>query len=371
VYVSERSFHFHETAILILASVGAGYLSWRFIEERFRYSQLPTPRVLLAGGVSVALMFLAPLSVYIFEGYPGRVPDDVEVITDSDAMWDWTCAQQLQPFDSLDQEFCVVGDSWEDSRIKGIIWGDSHSLHWAPVFHELALERGMSLLIAPEECPPYLDSDFVLEHYPSFPRFTEDCTLRHRLTMDWLRENPEVSLIIMAAAWSGHVRMLYTDAVEDNLSTNEALVNRTGEAGAPLSASALRKTIASIDLESRHILLLGDVPRPNRNLNDCAFAELSLLMREGCEKPHRYLEASQTRSWHQYSDNVLESVASEFEQVEAIIPVSLLCGQEICPTFLNGELLYRDSNHIRRNLHPSTMNQLAVRLGLTQFLDGI
>jgi len=371
IYVAEREFRSIEVVALVLASLGAGFLSWKFIEERFRYRQLPTMRVLTIGAGSIAFMAFAPLIVSMSDGFPNRWSDHARAISDEHAMWDWSCTERRRTFESFGQEFCVVGEKWDEARVKGVIWGDSHSLHWAQIFHQLALERGMSLVITPEECPPYLDSAIVREHYPDFPRFTEDCTLKHRTTIDWLKTNAEVELIIMAAAWSGHVRMLYTDNFQENLRSTIALTARTGDVGAALSEYALRETLAKIDLQDRHVLLLSDMPRPNRNLNDCALADVSLLLRADCDDSHRYLDAPHTKMWHQPSDDVLTVVASEMEQVEAIIPVSILCGQENCPTYVNGELLYKDNNHIRRNLAPSTVEQLADELGLTRFLSGI
>ena len=155
IYVSEREFNLTEIVILILASLGAGYLSWKFIEERFRYRQLPSIRVLAIGGGAIASMAFVPFLVYVSDGFPNRISDSAKAITDVGAMWDWPCTEKQRPISTLDKDFCVVGEKWEDAKVKGIIWGDSHSLHWAQAFHHLAIGRGVSLLIAPEACPPY------------------------------------------------------------------------------------------------------------------------------------------------------------------------------------------------------------------------
>ncbi len=369
IYVSEREFAQYEVAALVLVSIGAGYLSWRFVEEKFRYwRQLPL-RTLAIGNLAMACTVVAALVVHAAHGFPTRFTDSAKAISDAKAMWSWSCTEERRLFPGLDQSFCVVGEPWDGARVKGLIWGDSHSLHWAPVFHQLARDRGMSLIIAPENCPPYLGSGDVREDYPRFPRFTEDCTLRHRLTLAWLADNSDVRLIVMAAAWSGHVRMLYTDDVRDNLQASAELTERSGAVGAVLSAQALRATLASIDLKNRHVLLLGEVPRPNRNLNDCALAELGLLLRATCEHPYRNLDAEQIREWHRHSDQALSEVASSFTQVDVILPVLVMCAERHCPTYLNGELLYMDGNHVRRNLSPETIRQLAETLGLSTYLE--
>jgi peptidoglycan/LPS O-acetylase OafA/YrhL len=371
VYVAERAFFLHEVVALTIASLAVGYLSWRFIEERFRHRELPSGKTLRYGTYAISVMVALPISVHLAGGFPDRISVQARTITDSNLMWSWTCAERIRPFAGDNHAYCVVGARWQGARVKGIIWGDSHSMHWGPLFHELARERGISLVVAPLGCPPYLNAEYVQEHYPKFPDFTEKCTHKHRLTVDWLNRTPEIRLVVMAAAWSGHVRMLYTEQTGTNLRTALDLVERSGEVGGTLSIEALRRTLASIDLRGRRVLLLGDVPRPNRNLNECAFVDASWLLRAPCEDPYDHLDATRVRRWHKVSDEVLTRVAGEFNAVDAIIPVSVFCNDTICPTYLDGELLYKDSNHIRRNLTATTVQRVANELGLPTYLDSL
>ena len=47
-----------------------------------------------------------------------------------------------------------------------------------------------------------------------------------------------------------------------------------------------------------------------------------------------------------------------------------MCSATACRTFLNGEFLYRDGGHIRRNLNRTTQERLAELLHLGEALDG-
>jgi hypothetical protein len=51
--------------------------------------------------------------------------------------------------------------------------------------------------------------------------------------------------------------------------------------------------------------------------------------------------------------------------------VGILCGAKVCPTFVNGELIYFDSNHMRRNLRPETVAELSRRLGISRYFDAL
>jgi peptidoglycan/LPS O-acetylase OafA/YrhL len=374
VYVSERQFTATETASLILASLVSGYLSYRFIEERFRYAKLPASKTIIIGGTTVAAMAAVPFAVYLLQGFPHRISIEAQSITDMDLMWKWECTEKIRPFRETDESFCVVGAPWDAATAKGLVWGDSHSLHWAPVLEPLARERGLSLLIAPLECPPYLNAAWVQESYPKFPNFTDTCTQKHLMTVAWLQAESDVSLIIMAAAWSGHLRQLYAadDAMITQMAAHATESDRKSEHMlAQMSQAALRATLDAIAQSGREVLLLGDVPRPNRNLNECAFNEFGQLLRAHCKQPHDFLAFDEVRTFQTASNNVLRAVGEQRPDATAIIPTSLMCDEARCDTYLNGELLYKDSNHIRRNLSKETLGRLGVLLGLPNFLDGV
>jgi peptidoglycan/LPS O-acetylase OafA/YrhL len=367
IYISERAFTGLETFCLVMVSLLLGYLSWRFIEEKFRYFNGAKREVFSYGSTAIGLMFLVPFLVYLAKGLPSRVSDEAQAISGRDIMWNFACGEQIKLYAELDELFCVLGNKWESAKTKGIIWGDSHSMHFAPLFEQLAKEMQISFVVAPLNCPPYLNSNFVKEHYPKFPSFTEDCTIKHKLTVDWLNNREDVQYIVMAAAWTGHIRQLYTQEHPENSFRVKNSELQADVIGAPLSEFALRQTLKSLDLNQKNVLILGDVPRSNRPLRACAFNELSGLLRADCETSHQFLDAKTMRKWHQSNELVLSKVAQEFPNVEFISSVEKLCNEQTCPAFINGELLYMDSNHIRRNLQESTSHELATKLGINDF----
>jgi hypothetical protein len=44
-----------------------------------------------------------------------------------------------------------------------------------------------------------------------------------------------------------------------------------------------------------------------------------------------------------------------------------MCGPARCDTFINGEFIYRDGHHLRRNLAPDTLRILSRQLGLVDY----
>ena len=370
IYIGSRRFEPLEIGVLIVLSLASGYLSWRYVEETFRHARAGTARVFGVFVIGTCALLAAGSLAHFTHGFADRLPAEVRPIAAADEMWSFECVEEIAPFAERDEEFCVIGVPWDGASTRGLVWGDSHSLHWAQVLDQVARSRGISLLIAPTKCPPYLIADYVRSHYIKFPRFTEDCTARNELALGWLDLQPDVDLVIMASAWSGHVRMLYDDEHPGNR-INLPIKDRSSAIGADLSEEALRRVLSRIDLTARRVLLLGDVARPNRELNKCAVIEQMGLLRQPCMAPYSELDATTVRAWHADSDAVLAKLAGDIDRVDAILPVEAQCGAEICSTYVDGEMIYRDSNHIRRNLKVGTIDALADLLSLQHWFDEV
>jgi len=363
IYNNQSHFNSLEITLLIVASLFIGYLSWKYIEEKFRHQKQTNKKVIFVTSCALALSLCVPYTVYLLKGIPSRISQAELAITDSNLMWNWTCTGKIKLFPELPDEFCVIGHPWEGPAEKGVIWGDSHSLHYAQLLHQEALVNNLSLIIAPLRCPPYLNSLYVRENYVKFPHFTKNCTLRNNLTLGWLNENDDVSLIVMAAAWSGHIRQLYSkkSVAHKSLMNNEQI-------GAKLSTEAFNQLLPK--LTEKEILILGDVPRPNRILNECAAAEMSKLLKAKCmPSSYKYLPTVETLKWHKSSDDVLIKMGNHYKNVKTIIPSNTLCDDVNCLTYINNELIYKDNNHIRRNLTPQTASMLSEKIGLRKYFS--
>lgn len=367
IYINERAFNAAEVLALIIVSMLAGYLSWKYIENRYRYRDIKTGKLLKIAGYATLGSVLMISSVLATRGFGIRVSDELAAISNNKLMRSLPCVENIRPFEQIDEQFCVIGVPWQEAKQKGVVWGDSHSLHWGQVLHQQAKRLGLSLVIAPRNCPAYLNSEYIRSHYPKYPNFSEDCSFRNQQTLRWLKKNNDVDLVILASAWSGQLRMHYTEQQTQN-KTNTSLYERRPEVGAALAQVAFTRLLS--ELKTKKVLVIADIPRPNKNLNECAFAESTILLRSRCtEDKYKYLKASEVRAWHSYSDELIQQVATEHNNVTAIIPSELLCQADKCRTYINGELIYRDDNHIRSNLQESTANILAEKLHIARFIE--
>lgn len=171
----------------------------------------------------------------------------------------------------------------------------------------------------------------------------------------------------MSSAWSSHIRKLYNDQYTDNYLNTSPITDRDSNLGKNLSAQALAKTIASLDLTDRKLLLLSDIPRPNRSLNDNYFSATTPVLRADKSDNYSFLDEATTKQWHLDSDWVLKYIAQAHTNVSAIILTDKLCKAGTCPSFINSELIYRDDNHLRSNLQRETVEELAEISGLFEY----
>tara|TARA_B110000238_G_scaffold192464_1_gene227847 strand:+ start:91 stop:2136 length:2046 start_codon:yes stop_codon:yes gene_type:complete len=369
IYINERAFNNTEVIILIISSLITGYFSWKYIENRYRYRELSSKKILQVAGYATLTSVLLTSTVLVSKGFPIRVSSELAAISNNNVMRSLPCIEQIEPFTNIDEKFCVIGLPWSEAKEKGIVWGDSHSLHWGQLLHKQAESRGISLVIAPRKCPAYLNNKYINSHYPKYPNFSEHCTFRNQQTLNWLEKNKDVSLVILAASWSSQVRMHYNAQNQENKS-NKELTQRNPKVGADIAKVAFKHLLSQ--LTDRTVLLISDIPRPNKNLNECAFAESTQLLRNKCtDDKHRYLDSQETLLWHETSDGLIRHMADEFLNVSAIIPNDFLCHGQHCQTYINNELIYRDDNHIRSNLTEVTANQLADKLTITAFFDSL
>ena len=366
IYINERAFNLFEVVGLIAASLFAGYISWKYVEEQFRYTKAANKKIFKASRWAISFSIIIGLGVYLSNGFASRMSESQIKIVDDDLMWKMQCTEYVKPFSSIDEEFCVVGVPWEEAKHKGIVWGDSHSQHWAQIIDLVAKNAKASFIIGPRKCPAYLDEAYVKANYPRYPRFTVDCTKRNRIVLDWLQDKTEVDVVILAAAWSGHARMSYNDSFKTNLE-NSSLETQSAIEGVKASETAMHLLMKK--LADKQVLLLADIPRPNKILNECAFSENTWLLRSRCNaSDYKFLDAKLTLDWHQPTDELLENLATKYPNVSAIIPTTALCSEGKCSTYVNNELIYKDANHLRRNLQPDTAQALAKIIGLERFV---
>ncbi|SET41357.1 acyltransferase family protein [Thalassotalea agarivorans] len=368
IYINQRAFNVYEVVALTCVTLIVAFLSWKYIEERFRRPQYSVKTVYKNAGFAYVGLLSICVVILSTKGLPERFSDRVAGFTDKREMRKISCTNQLKLIDQIDETFCTVGDDWHSSDLRVVIWGDSHSQHWASILHSVSSGKSIAIAIAPRKCPAYIDNQLVRSYYPKYPRFNEDCKTRNTHTIEWINQSDDIDAVIFASAWSIQTLKLYNEEFPNN-KQDIADELKDQAIGAHLTVQGLTATIQKI--KKLPILLLSDVPRPNRDLNECRFAEEQSLFRQQCQQNYHYLDYDTVLKWHKITDNALISVADTFSRVSVIVPSQHLCAEGQCKTIINNQLIYRDEHHLRRNLMPATNIKIAEMLALDRYLSSL
>ncbi|WP_081742241.1 acyltransferase family protein [Pseudomonas sp. FGI182] len=352
-YWSGKELSSAEAIAIFCLSLLMGWLSWRFVEEKVRKTSFKPQFVVSAATLATCTLVLLAGSVLLSNGFESRVARNTVELTDVKKMWDWPCVEQkLVPGAGPS---CVIGASWNGAAKRGVVWGDSHSEHFAAILDLVARKKNISIVIAPRSCPPYLNTSYVGYNRPDNPLFGERCTTKQKLMSKWINETKDLDFIIMAAAWSGHGDSLVSLSADDN------------RRGPVLMYDAFTELLGHLKLDGRKLLFLGEVPRLDSNYNACAAASLSIPFRH-CNYDFRHMNYGKISARHEPYNSVLTQLASDWG-AKVLLPSKVMCTPTNCGTIFAGEFVYRDNNHLRRNLKPETNAALANIIGLDDFVD--
>jgi SGNH domain-containing protein len=278
------------------------------------------------------------------DGFPARVPASARAVASLDEMWRWEYRETL-PFGG--STYFVVGAPWAEAQHRGVLWGDSHAEHFATVLDAPARKAGVSLLLY-RTCAPFV-SKGARRHHPAIPLYSEWCEERRDDLVRILRERRHnIGMLILAAAWA---------------STAKSLVESDTDRKLALMQDGLDRLLAEISKLELHTLILADIPAwPSDSAVACLQAQETGLLRRPC--PYKGLSRAEIDQKHGATNQILRSLGERWA-VSVVMPADALCDDQRCRTHLNGEFLYRDAHHLRRNLAPETLKELAALLRLS------
>jgi peptidoglycan/LPS O-acetylase OafA/YrhL len=347
IYINNGMPRIREAAALAAVSIALATLSYFFVEKPFRKRRWLPAQSVRAGLLACALTFCASMYVSSKEGMPERVPNAYD-LRSLDAMWAWTCPRYM-PMGEL-QVVCNFGAEWNSARKRYLLWGDSHAEHMAPLLAAiLKPEDGVAVALY-ARCPAYINA--FLHARSVLQNYNENCSGYYQVAMKAIQKG-EFTGVIFAGFWSGQLLSLYDDQTAPG----------TREAGLKLTEAGLLRVIDDIGAAAS-ITLIADVPEFDRDPIPCA--AVGALLRSSCPPPVITRQDFDSRQADVYK--ALESVAAQRPSVNLVLPASGMCDGVNCLTNLDGLFLYRDQNHIRRNLPASTQAELAKIIGLSHVI---
>ncbi|MBP1296610.1 acyltransferase family protein [Bradyrhizobium elkanii] len=350
MYINSGKPLVYEAIALAAVSILLAVISWRFVEQPFRRLRLPPAKTVQAGLAACMAIFCAGQFIHSEEGEPERVPE-AYAMRSLEAMWEWPCPKQ-DAMPPLAATYCFFGKPWKTASRKVLVWGDSHAGHFAPIIEAAAKEQPDAFLLY-QGCPAVFGGH-VNRVDPTIPDYAAQCRSERENAIKLLANDPDIKLVILASSWGYLPRLTSQDGT------------LPGDDKLDWFASGLTDLIERTQSDGRKFLIIGMVPQHQVDPTPCAYAQSSLW-----RAPCRETEADRRtmRELSQATDRVFLKIAADHPNVETVIPRDALCDAAGCKSNLNGEFLYRDGGHIRRNLSEGTRRKLADLIGLTAALE--
>jgi peptidoglycan/LPS O-acetylase OafA/YrhL len=331
-----------ETAILSAFTVTVSYASWRYI-ERLRRTAMPAVKT-VAVGLAICTIFAGTV---VLASKDAELPAQQRGLSSLDMMWQWHCDFQAT-FSGLPLRSCVVGSNWDNAAKRIVIWGDSHGEHYAPLIEAAAPQNSSIIIVTP--CPAIFGGS-VRRDWKEVPDYVETCKQTRAAVLKLLHQQ-RIDLLVIAASWSTVVSQATHDTSMSDTATGADMIER-----------GIREIIPEVPAQTK-VLLAGQFPRAAGDPVPCSLG----MLRIGCTN----LWAGMSAIYKEDSniDDLFTRLAMQKpSQISSVAPGRRLCDASQCIHEVNGEPLYRDRGHIRRNLSPEALKAIASLSGLDDALN--
>ena len=345
----ERPLTALETAIAVLSAIGLSWLSWRFVEQPFRYgewSRRATSWGVIRSGVAGALsvvLLTQGLAAGLAASPTIVVPSPDPSTTASADTTPIALPASLTPTleGARDDEERLRGDGClafervttpptceygvSDSSVTIALVGDSHASHWFPAIEAAALERGWRLLTFVKVSCSFTT---LAQRNLALKREYRECAAFNEATVARINSlNPELTIIV-------------------NRRTFRPI---SGGDTPELSGAAYGDMVARL---SGATAILVDTPDPGREIPSCLSKHMSDI--RAC---------SFTR---EDSDNrdigVAERVAADRAGATLIDLTGEICRSWPCSPIQGDILIYRDADHLTKTFSRTLSMQLGAAI---------
>ena len=226
--------------LAVLVTFPVSYLSWRLIENPFRYGYMRNKSKAAAGLVLSVSLGIIVLSWVVSDnrGVPSRFDSQVVLHGTPDAV----------PTEFEGEGIAIGADSVE-GRTDLVLWGDSHAMSISEVIHDIGLESGLS-------GSAYLRPGSV----PVTGLWMPDKRREGEEARDWAERAERAILaspprmVLLVARWS--VYLDSTDAVVGRLSDTSS----DTEVAVDILAESLSAMISQFDEANIQVIIMPEVP---------------------------------------------------------------------------------------------------------------
>jgi peptidoglycan/LPS O-acetylase OafA/YrhL len=316
------------TVVVVLSAVPA-YLSWRWIEEPFRRSEvlvaLPHRAFVLAAALTAAAVVVGLALTASGSGANARYTvtesdGDVVQVDPAAAREDLPVSYEdgcQQGYAATQVRLCTYGDTDADRTIALV--GDSHALQWVPAFVAVAEREKWRLLVGTKSSCALTTTPIWLARDS---RTYTECTSWSQSALDELAvpgAAPDVVVLVSRgddeAAVDGEKRSIADSA--------------------DLLRDGFADTIGRFRSAGSHVVVVGNQPEPTFDVPDC--------LSENSEDPGA-CDFDRDRLDGMAIPSVL--AAADVRATRTVDVTELVCPEVVCSPISRGTVAYRDIHHL-------------------------
>lgn len=319
------------TVALIALSFVVALLSFHYVERPFRNrTAISWQRVFAITGAVAFAISASSIGLIAADGLPQRSPEAERYFQSAarfeTAFQDNPCLAHGAELPPLSP--CMLGR--QGQRVDGILWGDSHAAHWAPMIEFAATDANLKFRqITKAGCPPV----------PTEKMFPADSSRRqcpqfNARVEHYLLANPDVRYVVLAANWQG--------IIEGSLRVGTSGSSVEIEESRKAAHDALERLAVTLRQHGKIVLIIGQTPIPDQNVISCRTRRLHLgLSGAACD----HFPAGRARMRDQAAKNLLAGAVAGAD-AKILSPLRHFCGKFSCATSENSAPLYIDAAHL-------------------------
>ncbi len=304
-----------------VASLGAAYLAFRYVENPFRFNRrnIQSVRRTVVFGLVITVAVLALAGGIRFIS-ASRTPASFrqELAIDSQSFLP-QCNAQYLPGDTY---YCFGGDLTSSTTVALV--GDSHADMWFNALSDVGTKEGFRVLLLAESDCPFIPVEVRIG--PDAVVDTSQCVARTSEGMRFLRTvKPRAVILSQHDFYVGSI-------LDDNgniPSSSEQVL---------LWKRAFKSFLGQMVAEGIRPGVILDNPTLPESPVECVSKTSSVakceLSRSAALAPGRSLQDAQLQVLHEETD------------VPSLNPDTTLCNATGCPIALDGQVLYEDTNHL-------------------------
>jgi len=307
---------------LILATLAAAYLSWRFVEKPFRSPQaLKAPFIFKSSAMATVAMVTVGTIGFATHGFESlkSTPQQREALSTA------VNSPKRSECHTWGDDYLPADQSCEyaTGELKWAVFGDSHAVELAySLSQELAPRNDRVKHFSFSACPPTYGRDSSDEE--------ESCKKWTRESIEYISDNESIENVIITyriySALHGNHENIYPD-VPDSVPARER----------DARWQSLVATVEHLSQRKKNVLLVLQAPELKRPI-------YQLIMRDG-NKVQRV--AGMKRSWWNERTSYLRERLGELPKSTIVIdPTHLLCDQMNCYAARDRTAYYFDDNHL-------------------------